>query len=139
MADPLDTLLRLRRMGVDQARRGLADCLREEEAAAAAVRQMEADVARETEHATMLTGGDAVVEDFALWLRRIRILQTAALTALATAEAHTHEARAVLAAGRAAVRAVESLLERRAAEQAAGEARAMQVALDEAAHSSRFD
>jgi flagellar export protein FliJ len=139
MADPLGTLLRLRRLGVDQARRGLADCLGAEDAAAAAVRQMEADVARETEHATTLSGGDAVVEDFALWLRRIRIQQAAALTALATAEAHTNEARAVLAAGRAAVRAVELLLERRATERAASEARTIQLTLDEIAHSSRSD
>ena len=79
--DPLEALLRLRRMAADEARRGLAECLRVESEAAAAVAAIEASIERETEVATSLAAGDAEVEAFAAWLRRIRPKQHAALAA----------------------------------------------------------
>jgi hypothetical protein len=69
--DPLEALLRLRRMAADEARRGLAECLRAEGEAAAAVATIEAAIDRETEAATSLAVGDAEVEASAGWLRRI--------------------------------------------------------------------
>jgi hypothetical protein len=75
--DPLEALLRLRLIAVDEARRGLAECLRSESEAAAAVAAIEAAIERETEVATSLAAGDAEVEAFAAWLRRIRPKQRA--------------------------------------------------------------
>ena len=46
--DPLEALLRLRRMAANEARRGLAECLRAEGEAAAAVATIEAAIDRET-------------------------------------------------------------------------------------------
>jgi flagellar export protein FliJ len=109
--DPLETLLRLRRLAVDQARRGLADCLRVESEAAQAVAKIEAAIGHETDVATNLASDDADVEAFAAWLRRIRPKQHAAQAAEAQAEAATGQERAVLAAARAAVRAAEQMLE----------------------------
>src|SRR4051812_30387252 len=113
--DPIETLLRLRRLAADQARRGLAECLRVESEAAAAVAAVEAAIDHETEVATSLAAGDAEVEAFAAWLRRIRPKQQATLAAEETAEAATARARAVLNAARAAVRATEQMLEKHAA------------------------
>ena len=71
-SDPLASLLRLRRLTADQARRELAECLRAESEAKQAIAAIDAKIARETEVATSLAGGDAEVEAFAAWLRRIR-------------------------------------------------------------------
>lgn len=116
-SDPLASLLRLRRLTADQARRELADCLRAESEAKQAIAAIDAKIARETEVATALAGGDAEVEAYAAWLRRIRPSQQAARVAEAATIAQTTEARAVLAMARAAVRAVEELPTQRGAEE----------------------
>ena len=116
-SDPLASLLRLRRLTADQARRELADCLRAETEATQAIAAIDAEIARETKVATGLAGGDAEVEAFAAWLRRIRPSQQGARVAEAATIAQTTEARAVLAMTRAAVRAVEELLTQRGEEE----------------------
>jgi flagellar export protein FliJ len=126
--DPLESLLRLRRLTVDQARRGLAECLRAESEAAQSVASIEASIARETDVATNLASDDVQVEAYAAWLRRIRPKQQAAHAAQAQAEAATSGGRAVLAAARAAVRAAEKMLEEHAA-----------VRLDEAEHKAQLE
>jgi flagellar export protein FliJ len=136
MHGPLEALLRLRRMAADEARRALAECLRAESEAAAAVAAIETAIDREAEAATSLSVGDAEVEAFAAWLRRIRPKQQAALAAEEAAETATAQARMVLGAARAGVRAAEEMLEKHAAvEQAAAERRA-QNEIDEAAQRS---
>jgi flagellar export protein FliJ len=137
MPDPLLTLLRLRRLAVDQARQGLADCLRDEAAAGQVVREIEAAVIRETDTACRLAGDDRTVEDFAVWLRRVRLELDAASETLLTAETRTQEARAVLSAGRTAVETVETLIARHEAELAAEERRKEQIELDEFARTHR--
>ncbi len=136
--DPLEALLRLRRMAADEARRGLAECLRAEGEAAGAVATIEAAIARETEAATSLAAGDAEVEAFAGWLRRIRPKQRAALAAAEVAETATTQARGVLGAARAGVEAVEKTLEKRAALERAETERRAQSEIDEAAQRSRM-
>jgi flagellum-specific ATP synthase len=131
--DPLEALLRLRRMAADEARRGLAECLRAEGEAAAAVATIEAAIDRETEAATSLAAGDAEVEAFAAWLRRIRPKQQAALAATESAEAATTQARGVLGAARAGVQAAEETLEKRGAVERAEAERKAQNEIDEAA------
>ena len=131
--DPLEALLRLRRMAVDESRRGLAACLRGESEAAAAVAAIEAAIERETEAATNLAAGDAEVEAFGAWLRRIRPKQEAAEAAEAEAETATARARMLLGAARAAVRAAEEMLAKRAAEAQAAAERKAQGDIDEIA------
>jgi flagellar export protein FliJ len=132
-SDPLAALLRLRRLTTDQARRELADCLRAESEAKQAITAIDAEIARETEIATSLAGGDAEVEAYAAWLRRIRPTQQAARVAEATTVAQTTEARAVLAIARAAVRAVEELLTQRGVEERMAAERQDQRDIDEVA------
>lgn len=132
-ADPLDVLLQVRRVAVDEARSNLTDCLTAESIAADHMHAIEAEIATETATATALTSDDAVVEAFARWLQRTLPRQRAAADALLAAEIRTKEARAVLAASRAGVRAIELMLERRAAERQAEESRREQAALDEVA------
>ena len=131
--DPLEALLRLRNLAVGQARRGLADCLRVEGQAAQTVAAVEAAIEHEIEVATNLGSGDAEVEAFAAWLRRIRPKQQAAHAAEAQAEAATSQARAVVAAARAAVRAAEEMIEQHAAARLAEAGRQAQREIDEVA------
>jgi flagellar export protein FliJ len=131
--DPLESLLRLRQVALDEARRELAGCLRAESETAAAVAAIEAAIEREAEAASSLAAGDAEVEAFAAWLRRIRPEQRAAIAAAAAAEAATAQARAVLGAARAAVRAAETMIEKKAAEARAEADRKTQAELDEVA------
>lgn len=131
--NPLEALLRLRRLTADQARRELADCLRAETEAEQAVTAIETEIERETTAATSLAAGDAEVEASAAWLRRIRPVQRAAKAAEATTLAETTEARTVLAMARAAERAVEDLMTQHAdAERLEAERRA-QREIDEVA------
>jgi flagellar export protein FliJ len=132
-SDPLEALLRLRRLTADQARRELADCLRAESEAKQAIAAIDAQIAHETEVATSLAGGDAEVEAYAAWLRRIRPTQQAARVAEAVAVAQTTEARAGLAIARAAVRAVEELLAQRETEERMAADRQDQREIDEVA------
>ncbi len=135
--DPLESLLRLREVAADEARRHLADCLRLESEAAEAVAAIEAAIKRETEAATSLAAGDTEVEAFAAWLRRTRPKQQAARATKEAAEAATAEARAVLGAARAAVRAVELMLENKAQAARAEAERKVQGQIDEAASRAR--
>jgi len=131
--EPLRTLLRVRRLALDEARLTLASCVATETAAAAAIRDIEDEIRRETERASSLDTGDAVVEAFALWLRRVRDQQTRTAAALREAEERTHEARAVLTACRAAVEAVETEIARRDEVRRQEAARVEQRSVDEAA------
>ncbi len=129
--EPLRTLLRLRRLALDEARLTLAACLEHETEAAARLRQIERSIQEETGRASSLDGGDATVETFALWLRRVRAEQEAAEHALLEAETRTTEARVVLGASRQAVEAVEAELERREVVGRLEETRREQRILDE--------
>jgi len=131
--DPLEALLRLRRLTADEARRGLADCLRNEDYATHAVATIEAEIEREMEAATSLATGDAEVEAFAAWLRRTRPRQRVAHLAEEQAGAETACARSVLAAARAAVQAAEDMVARHAAARRAVDLGHEQQDIDEAA------
>jgi hypothetical protein len=130
--DPLDVLLRMRRLAVDQARQALADCVGAETVAGDRCAAIAAAIARELTDASKVTADDRAVEDFAVWLRQTLPDQTAAEAALLAAETRTEEARLVLAASRAGVRAIETMLERKAALRIQEAARAEQFALEEA-------
>jgi flagellar export protein FliJ len=131
--DPVEALLRFRRVAADEARRGLAEFLSFEGEAAAAVAAIAAAIERETEVATSLAAGDAEVEAFAAWFRRIRSEQQSAVAAEEAAATATVQARAILGAARAAVRAAEKLLEQHAAAARLETQRREQRDIDEAA------
>jgi len=69
--DPLDALIRLRRLSLDEAMRELGARLAEEAEAVAAIARIEALVAAEQDAAGRLDADDAAVEGFGRWLRRI--------------------------------------------------------------------
>jgi flagellar export protein FliJ len=129
--DPLEALLRLRRLAADEARSALADCLRNEDAAVQAIAAIVAAIERETDAASSLATGDAEVEAFATWLRRMRPRQHAAHLAEDQAEAETARARIILATARTAVQAAEDMLEEHAAARRANAERRAQYDLDE--------
>lgn len=131
--DPLDALLRLRQVAVDQSRRDLADCLGAEAEAEAAVRLIDASIEHEAEVVSDLGAGDAEVEAFAAWLRRMRPRQREAKRAVEQAEADTAAARAALAMAQAAVRAVEEIQICQADAARADAERAAQREIDEMA------
>jgi len=135
--DPLESLLRMRRIAADEARRGLAESLRVESEATKAVAAIESAIEQETEVAASIAAGDAEVEAFAAWLRRIRPRRDAAYVAEQAAEAETARARIVLGAARAAVRAVEEILQEHAAAAQAEAERRAQAELDEVAQRHR--
>ena len=118
---------------MDEARRGLAECLRIESEAAAAVAAIEAAIEHETEVATSLAAGDAEVEAFAAWLRRIRPKQRPRLPRKMRPRRRRCSARTLLGAARAAVRAVEEMLEKHAAAAQAAAERRAQGEIDEIA------
>lgn len=69
MPDPLDIIMRLRRVTVDDARRELGISLRAEEEAEANARAAETLIGEEAHASADLSAGDAAVEAFAAWYR----------------------------------------------------------------------
>jgi flagellar biosynthesis chaperone FliJ len=133
----LRALLRLRRMTVDEARRGLAACLQHKAETEAALAEIESAIEKEAAAAAALEAGDDAVEAFGAWLKRIRISQAAAAGQDAEAEARIQQARAVLAAAQAGLKAVEAAEARAAAERQAAKARQQQHALEDTSRAYR--
>ncbi len=129
--DPRTAVLRLRRLALDDAGHEFAESLRGEAEARQAVAAVEAAILRETDAASQLSAGDAVVEAFGHWLKRARRDLRLAQAAQERAEAETARVRAVLAAARAAVRAAEEMLAAKAAVQRLEATRQEQRELDE--------
>jgi flagellar FliJ protein len=113
MRDPLATVLRIRRITVDDARRQLGVALRAEEEANMAVLAAEAAIGAEGEAASDLTAGDGAVEAYARWLPVGRAQVTAAQAAADRASSEVALARAALTVARAAAESADSLLTRR--------------------------
>jgi len=131
--DKLDTLLRLRRLAVQDGMRALAEAIRIEEQACQAQAACAQAIVQETAEARHLADRDATLAGFAPWRAR-------AAQALRDAEAHvaeageaTQTARAMLGDARGAMRAMELALERRQAATELAVQRSAQHALDDAA------
>jgi flagellar export protein FliJ len=135
--DPLPTVLRVRRLAMEDATRDLAECLRGEAEAQHAVAAVEAAIHRETEAASSLSADDSVVEAFGMWLKRARKDLHNTQARREHCESETARARAALAVARAAVRATEHLIEKQAAVADAEAARKEQAALDEVGQRTR--
>ena len=131
--DPLDALLRVRRMALDEARRLLAACLDAELEADRSRSRAEAEIARERGVAERLDGGDAAVEAFAAWLPGARARVQGALAQQDRAAAETARARAGVSIARGAHEAAEEARERKRQSAEAARRRQEQLGLDEAA------
>ncbi len=127
----LATLLRIRRSSLDDAQRGVADALRRQQQMQAQSELEELRLARESVAALDLTSGDETVDAFARWLPVGRKAVEEARAAEAEASDDVDRARIVLGLTRAAYRAVELLVEKRAEETRLQESRKAQQAMDE--------
>lgn len=129
--DALQTVLRLRRLACDEARRALGAAIAREDLARSAADAVEQEIVRETETACSLIADDAVVEAYGTWLIGARQRAEAARSAAERAEAETGRARAALNLARAGLESAEALAAQRAAHQAEAEAQRDQHALDD--------
>jgi hypothetical protein len=131
--DPLQVLLRLRGIGLDAARRELAERLRDETAASARSAGIATTIAHESEVQLSQPMERRMVESYVAWLGHARDAQREAQVATRACAAASGEARSSLNQARAATRALEAALAlaREARESAA--ARLEQQAVDEAA------
>ena len=131
MPDPLDAVLRMRRVTVDDAKRELGSLLRAEEVAQAKADRLEALIGQEGAAAADLAAGDEVVEAYAAWLPVGRANLAAARAANEQIRCEIAMARAALSVARAAAESAQQLLNKRAAEHALDANRRSQAVLDE--------
>src|SRR5277367_2378069 len=114
--DTLDTLLRLRRLEVQEQMRALAAALRAEEQACQTRDAGAEAMLREVAEARTMAARDAALPAFVPWrARAAQALRDAEALAAVAGEA-TRAARAVLGRARGALRGVELAMERRQAE-----------------------
>ena len=135
--DPLQVLLRLRRLAVDDARRTLADRLRSEGAAADALAEIRDQMRQQTEIVQNAGTDLRLAQAFGTWLEWAEPRRRGAFAAVQAAEGETASARLVLADERAAMRAVETLIDKQDADRQAAAQRSEQRDLDEAGHPAR--
>jgi flagellar export protein FliJ len=129
--DPLVPLLKLRRLAVDQARQGLAECLAREEVTEKVLAEAEAALERET-LAAQASASDGEVEAFAAWLPYGRMAVQKAQSARDAAAVETTLGRAALTLARSAAEAVEKLIEQRRQKNDAEAEQRERAVLDEA-------
>lgn len=138
MADPLDTVLRIRRVTVDDAKRELAALLQAEDAAQADADAAEARIAQEGVAAADLAVGDDAVEAYATWLPVGRAQAAAARAAHDRVRCEVAMARAALTVARGAAEAAQQLLDTRAGERMREVERRSQAEMDEIAGRRSF-
>ena len=105
----LGTIIRLRRLALDQASRHLMQSSQAETQAGDALAEAEAAIAREMDSATNLAGDDLAVEAFGRWLKQARENTRHASDAYQRAAAEARRARANVSAAQAALEAAEAL------------------------------
>ena len=135
--DPLQVLLRLRGIALDQARRTLADRLRDEAAAAERSAGIAAAIVQEAGVQHALPADGRTMDGYAAWLARTQAAQRQAQTAAHACAAATADARASLSEARGDTRALEVALEHARDVRRAAAARQEQMTLDEVAGSRR--
>ena len=108
--NPLQVLLRVRGIALDEARRALADRLREETAAAERSAAIAATVARENLLQGSQPAEGGTLDSHAAWLARTLGAQRDAAAALRACVAASAAARALLNEARAAARALEMVV-----------------------------
>ncbi len=124
-------MLRIRKATLDEAHKAVGEAYQREQEAGTRAQAAAASLEREMKAATSLVSGDDAVESFARWLPVGRRTVAQARDSQRAATTELDRARAVLALARAAVRAVESLIEQRQVEERTEEGRKEQLVLDE--------
>ena len=133
----LETMVRMRRMVVEEARRDLLTCIQAETAAADRERAAMTALLDEQALASSPDSDDGAVEAYAKWLPvGTKTLETAR-EALSRAIGGSTQARARLNAARAAEEAVQRRVEAIAAAEREDALRREQLELDEAARNAR--
>ena len=128
----MQTLLRLRELAVDGARRDLATALHEEATATAVREAIERAAASEREVGRSLTANDPAADCLVAFLARMRAARAEADAAAVAAGQRSDAASDRLADARSASRAVQNLLTQREARRRLAEAREEQAELDAA-------
>ena len=129
----LKTIVRIRKVGVEEAQREVAQCLQSETAAEARCTEWERTIWRETEAAVDMEAGDARVDSFVRWSGKARLQMTEANERLEQARAATATARARLAMAQAGLNVLERQYEQEVArETAEGEAKSLQQISEQA-------
>ena len=128
LADPLETLIRLRRQSQDQAQTALARAISTACMTDRAMRDAQDAIRAEQDAASSLTADDGAVEAFARWLPAARVRVDAMAYQAERAQAEIGRVRALLTACRTALESVEEL----AASRAAMRAKARQLHHDRA-------
>jgi hypothetical protein len=130
--DKLDTLLRLRRLAVQDRIRDLAAAIRTEEQSVLTQAARAEAITRETMEAQRLALSDAGLAGFLPWhARATQALRDAGAEVIRAGEA-TGEARSQLGEARGAMRAVELAMDRRKADADLAAQRAEQHTFDDA-------
>ena len=132
MADTLATLARLRRLQATAAKRGLADALRIEAEAEAALHQARRAPAEEAKEATAAQDQQLLATAFASWLPRSAATVRSHTARMEAAAQERSAASARLQAAEGALEAVCTLQEEREALVRRASLRRAQVRLDEA-------
>jgi len=135
-ARTLDTMMRMRRMVVEEARRDLLACIQAETAAADRERAAMNALHDERDLASAPDTDDAAVEAFARWLPVGNKALETAREALGRAVGASTQARARLNAARAAEEAVQRRIETLAEAEREEFLRREQAELDEAARNA---
>nr|WP_294520009.1 hypothetical protein [uncultured Rhodopila sp.] len=135
--DPLAVLLTLRRREVDRRRQDLATCTAAETEAAAAVRSIDAAIARDRDAGESFPDHVRFRDVFLATRQHLQADRQRAMGALAEAEARSEAARGQLAAARLAAEAVDRLIAERAAAARAEADRRAQHELDDVARVRR--
>ena len=133
--DPLATLLRVRRLALDEARLSLANCLDAEAVAVRTITEAEAEIVRERATAASFDTDDTAVEAFAAWLRVARGRSERAAAVHERLMAETTRARAIVAVARGSFEAAQSALEQQAEHAREARQRREQLSLDESVQS----
>lgn len=133
LRDPIETTLWLRKRAVDEVKRDLARQLTAAAEASAALQEAERTLDDETRRVSSGDGDDSLVEAFAAWLPGARQRVAQAQSASEWHEAEVARTRAELAACRAGLEAIETLISRRQQVEVRRQDRQMQFALDEMA------
>ena len=139
MSGGLDSVLRLRQMALDEAKRELAECVQAVTEASERTKTATSAIHRERAAAEALEAPDAAVEAFAAWLPRGLRAVDAAREAEARIEAALTQARVRVTNARSAVEAIETVLQGREEARQAALRRAEQAEMDEVGLRRRTD
>ena len=139
MPDTLKSVLRIRRMTLDSARRELTAILHMEETARLHADEAAALIEKEGESAAEISFDDQAVEAFAAWLPIGRANAVAAREKHEQLRSEVAKARAAVTLARAAAETAQNLLDQRNAERVTEMDRRAQVVLDDFAAGSAVD